>query len=131
VLIRSKVNRFTALVVGLGTLFVIGNVEVLGQSSGNSASSPLRLAQHLKAIGVRFYGSWTCPACKRQLNLFGLSDIDAVPYIECNKPEKYPDQAKLCRNADLRVYPTWELSDGSRLEGVQSLETLRRWSGLN
>ena len=130
-LIRSKVNRFTALVVGLGTLFVIGNVEVLGQSSGNSASSPLRLAQHLKAIGVRFYGSWTCPACKRQLNLFGLSDIDAVPYIECNKPEKYPDQAKLCRNADLRVYPTWELSDGSRLEGVQSLETLRRWSGLN
>ncbi len=130
-LIRSKVNRFTALVVGLGTLFVIGNVEVLGQSSGNSASSPIRLAQHLKAIGVRFYGSWTCPACKRQLNLFGLSDIDAVPYIECNKPEKYPDQAKLCRNADLRVYPTWEMSDGSRLEGVQSLETLRRWSGLN
>ena len=130
-LIRSKVNRFTALVVGLGTLFVIGNVEVLGQSSGNSTSSALRLAQHLKTIGVRFYGAWTCPACKRQLNLFGLSDIDAVPYIECNKPEKYPDQAKLCRNADLRVYPTWELSDGSRLEGVQSLETLRRWSGLN
>ena len=130
-LIRSKVNRFTALVVGLGTLFVIGNVEVLGQSSGNSASSPLRLAQHLKAIGVRFYGSWTCPACKRQLHLFGLNDIDAIPYIECNKPEQYPDQAKLCRNADLRVYPTWELSDGSRLEGVQSLETLRRWSGLN
>ena len=124
-------NRFTALVVGLGTLFVIGNVEVLGQSSGNSTSSALRLAQHLKTIGVRFYGAWTCPACKRQLNLFGLSDIDAVPYIECNKPEKYPDQAKLCRNADLRVYPTWELSDGSRLEGVQSLETLRRWSGLN
>ena len=130
-LIRSKVNRFTALVVGLGTSFVIGNVEVLGQSSGNSTSSALRLAQHLKTIGVRFYGAWTCPACKRQLNLFGLSDIDAVPYIECNKPEKYPDQAKLCRNADLRVYPTWELSDGSRLEGVQSLETLRRWSGLN
>ena len=130
-LIRSKVNRFTALVVGLGTLFVIGNVEVLGQSSGNSASSPLRLAQHLKAIGVRFYGSWTCPACKRQLNLFGLSDIDAVPYIECNKPKQYPDQAELCRKAELRVYPTWELSDGSRLEGVQSLETLQRWSGLN
>ena len=124
-------NRFTALVVGLGTLFLIGNAEVLGQPSSNSASSSLRLAQHLKAIGVRFCGAWTCPACKRQLHLFGLNDIDAIPYIECNKPEQYPDQAKLCRNADLRVYPTWELSDGSRLEGVQSLETLRRWSGLN
>jgi len=125
------VNRFTALVVGLGTFFLIGNSEVLGQPSNNSASSSLRLAQHLKAIGVRFYGAWTCPACKRQLHLFGLNDIDAIPYIECNKPEQYPDQAKLCRNADLRVYPTWELSDGSRLEGVQSLATLRRWSGLN
>ena len=124
-------NRFTALVVGLSTLFLIGNAEVLGQPSSNSASSSLRLAQHLNAIGVRFYGAWTCPACKRQLHLFGLNDIDAIPYIECNKPVQYPDQAKLCRNADLRVYPTWELSDGSRLEGVQSLETLRRWSGLN
>ena len=132
-LIRYKVNRLTALVVGLGTLFVIGNAGVLGQPSSHSASrtSTLRLAQHLKAIGVRFYGAWTCPACKRQLNLFGLQDSDAIPYVECNKPEQYPDQAKLCQNADLRVYPTWELSDGSRLEGVQSLETLRRWSGLN
>ena len=132
-LIRFKVNRLTALVVGLGTLFVIGNAGVLGQPSSHSASSTstIRLAQHLKAIGVLFYGSWTCPACKRQLNLFGLNDIDAVPYVECHKPEQYPDQAQLCRNADLRVYPTWELSDGSRLEGVQSLENLRRWSGLN
>ena len=132
-LIRSKVNRLTALVVGLGTLFVIGNAGVLGQPSSNSASSTstLRLAQHLKAIGVRFYGAWTCPACKRQLNLFGLRDSDAIPYIECNKPKQYPDQAELCRKAELRVYPTWELSDGSRLEGVQSLETLQRWSGLN
>ena len=132
-LIRFKVNRLTALVVGLGTLFVIGNAGVLGQPSSHSASSTstLRLAQHLKAIGVRFYGALTCPACKRQLNLFGLNDIDAVPYVECHKPEQYPDQAQLCRHADLRVYPTWELSDGSRLEGVQSLETLRRWSGLN
>ena len=132
-LIRSKVNCLTALVVGLGTLFVIGNAGVLGQPSSNSASSTstLRLAQHLKAIGVRFYGAWTCPACKRQLNLFGMNNMELVPYVECNKPEQYPDQAKLCQNADLRVYPTWELSDGSRLEGVQSLETLRRWSGLN
>ena len=132
-LIRFKVNRLTALVVGLGTLFVIGNAGVLGQPSSHSASSTstLRLAQHLKAIGVWFYGAWTCPARKRQLNLFGFQDSDAIPDVECNKLEQYPYQAKLCQNADLRVYPTWELRDGSRIEGVQSLETLRRWSGLN
>ena len=129
-LIPSKVNRFTALVFGLGTLFVIGGSDVFGQSGGTTAPSPQQLAQHLSAIGVRFYGSWTCPACHRQLKLFSLEKSDAIPYVECNKPEQFPDQAKLCREADLRVYPTWERSDGSRLEGVQSLETLGRWSGL-
>jgi len=130
VLIPSKVNRFTALVFGLGTLLVIGGADAFGQSGGPEAPSPQQLAQHLKAIGVRFYGSWTCPACHRQLKLFSLENNDAIPYVECNKPEQFPDQAKLCREADLRVYPTWERSDGSRLEGVQSLEALGRWSGL-
>ena len=129
-LIPSKVNRFTALVFGLGTLLFIGGADAFGQSGGTEASSPQQLAQHLKAIGVRFYGSWTCPACHRQLKLFSLENSDAIPYVECNKPKEFPDQAKLCREADLRVYPTWERSDGSRLEGVQSLETLGRWSGL-
>ena len=82
-------------------------------------------------IGARIYGSWTCPACRYQLNLFGPEASADIPYVECNKPDQYPDQALICRKADLRVYPTWELSDGSRLEGVQSLDTLRRWSGLD
>ena len=122
--------RFTALVIGLGTLFVSGDARVFAQLNGTVKPSAIHLAQHLKAIGGRFYGSWTCPACQRQLALFNLTDQNAIPYIECNKPEEYPEQAKICQTAELRVYPTWELKDGSRLEGVQSLETLQRWSGL-
>ena len=122
--------RFTALVIGLGTMFASGEAGVFAQPNGTVEPSHMRLAQHLKAIGGRFYGSWTCPACQRQLALFNLTDKNAIPYIECNKPEAYPDQAKICQSAELRVYPTWELRDGSRLEGVQSLETLQRWSGL-
>ena len=122
--------RFTALVIGLGTLFVSGDARVFAQLNGTVEPSSMRLAQHLKAIGGRFYGSWTCPACQRQLALFNRTDQNAIPYIECNKPEEYPEQAKICHSAELRVYPTWELRDGSRLEGVQSLETLQRWSGL-
>ena len=122
--------RFAALVIGLGTLFVSGDARVFAQLNGTVEPSSMRLAQHLKAIGGRFYGSWTCPACQRQLALFNLTDQNAIPYIECNKPEEYPEQAKICQTAELRVYPTWELKDGSRLEGVQSLETLQRWSGL-
>ena len=122
--------RFAALVIGLGTLFVSGDARVFAQLNGTVEPSSMRLAQHLKAIGGRFYGSWTCPACQRQLALFNRTDQNAIPYIECNKPEEYPDQAKICQSAELSVYPTWELRDGSRLEGVQSLETLQRWSGL-
>jgi hypothetical protein len=34
-----------------------------------------------------------------------------------------------CVAADVRVFPTWVL-EGRRLEGVQTLEELKAWSGF-
>jgi len=128
---RAKVKRVCGLLLGLSPWLATGDAVVLAQTNGNATPGPVSLSRHLSQIGARIYGSWTCPACRYQLNLFGPEASADIPYVECNKPEQYPDQAQICRKADLRVYPTWELSDGSRLEGVQSLDTLRRWSGLN
>ena len=95
--------------------------------------SPLALAltQHLKAIEARFYGAWTCPACFKQMNLFGKQAGADVIYVECRKPKQLPEQAEACNAAEIRAYPTWVLPDGRRKVGVQSLEALSRWSGLN
>ena len=65
------------------------------------------------------------------MNLFGKQAGAAVPYVECRKPQQLPEQAKACNAAEIRAYPTWALPDGSRKIGVQSLEALSRWSGLN
>ena len=130
-MLATPVQRSAALVLGLSTVLSAGAAPAVAESA-NSVASPSRdLAQQLSKRGVRFYGSWRCPACRYQLELFGLEAKDQVPYIECNKPEIYPEQASMCQKAELRVFPTWERSDGQRLEGVQSLDRLNRWSSTD
>ena len=102
----------------------------IGDPLRDSSEQALQLVEHLRSIEARFFGAWTCPACFRQMNLFGKQAAAEVPYVECRKPEALPEQAEACREAGIRAYPTWVLSDGQRREGVQSLEALSSWSGL-
>ena len=102
----------------------------IGEPLRDSSEQALQLVDHLRSIGARFFGAWTCPACFRQMNLFGKQAGAEVPYVKCRKPEPLPAQAEACREAGIRAYPTWVLSDGQRREGVQSLEALSTWTGL-
>lgn len=102
----------------------------IGEPLRDSSGEAIRLAAHLRSIGASFYGSWTCPACFHQMNLFGKQAGLTVPYVECRKPKTLPDQAFACRAANIRAFPTWVLPGGERKEGLQTLETLSRWSGL-
>ena len=43
----------------------------IGEPLRDSSEQALQLADHLRSIGARFFGAWTCPACFRQMNLFG------------------------------------------------------------
>ena len=105
--------------------------STIGEPLRNSSPQALELTQHLKAIGAKFYGAWTCPACFKQMNLFGKQAGAERTYVECRKPKQLPEQAEACNAAKIRAYPTWVLPDGRRKVGVQSLEALSRWSGLN
>ena len=105
--------------------------STIGEPLRNSSPQALELTQHLKAIGAKFYGAWTCPACFKQMNLFGKQAGADLTYVECRKPEQLPDQADACIAAEIRADPTWVLSDGRRKVGIQSLEALSRWGGLN
>ena len=131
----SPAGSVAVIALGLGVL----SPPVLAQAwSGNikqpqqaSTAKALNLSEHLSRIGARFFGAWTCPACVRQMELFGKQAAVLVPYVECRMPEQRPNEAAACREAEVRVYPTWLLTDGQRKEGVQSLDELSRWSGLN
>ena len=105
--------------------------STIGEPLSDSSLQALELTQHLKAIRAKFYGALTCPACFKQINLLGKQARVDVTYVECGKPDQLPEQAEACNAAEIRAYPTWVLPDGRQEVGVQSLEALSRWSGLN
>jgi glutaredoxin len=98
----------------------------LGEPLQPSSAEQLALSEHLKRKGVIFYGAWWCPACFKQKNLFGKEAGARLPYVECDKTEGGRER---CEKAGIRAYPTWVLGE-ERVEGVQTLEELRRWSGF-
>jgi len=117
--------------VGGATVLAATRASTIGEPLRDSRPQALKLTQDLLAIRARFYGAWTCPACFKQMNLFGKQAGAELPYVECRKPKQLPEQAEACNAAEIRAYPTGVLPDGRRKVGVQSLEALSLWSGLN
>lgn len=115
------------------TYWLIGGLAVLGiflmvapkYSSGKLDS----FAQCLGEKGATFYGAFWCPHCQNQKAMFGNSER-LLPYIECSTPDGN-GQLQVCRDADIKGYPTWEFADGSRLSGEVRLETLAEKTGCS
>jgi len=98
----------------------------IGEALKPSSAEQLALSDWLRQRGVIFYGAWWCPACFQQKNLFGQQAGNRLPYVECDKEEAGRQR---CAAAEVRVFPTWVLG-GQRLEGVQTVEELKSWSGF-
>lgn len=98
----------------------------LGAAMEPSTAEQLALVEHLRRMGVMFYGAWWCPACFKQKNLFGQQAGNQLPYVEC---EKTDEQRQRCERSGIGAYPTWVMGS-QRLEGVQTLERLGQWSGF-
>ncbi|MEA5392428.1 hypothetical protein VB738_14285 [Cyanobium gracile UHCC 0139] len=98
----------------------------LGEALAPSSGVQLELTEHLRRIGAVFYGAWWCPACFRQKSLFGQQAGDRLPYVECDKTSEGRER---CQAEGIKAYPTWVLGN-KRVEGVQTIEELKRWSGF-
>ncbi len=85
-------------------------------------------AQCMTEAGVKMYGAYWCSNCATQKNMFGRS-WEHVEHIECAFPNNAQGQKQICVDESIEAYPTWEFSDGSRVEGVISLERLSVLSG--
>lgn len=109
----------------LGTLgLVLIPIVIYSLAVSRPAAKPQveKLAQCLANKGAKMYGAFWCAHCQSQKRLFGTS-FNKIKYIECSLPDG-KTQTDECREAGVSGYPTWEFSDGSRLEGQISLETL-------
>ena len=121
-----------ALVAGGSSLKVAAQPwnQPIPQPATESTPQTIELADQLNTVGAKFFGAHWCPACKEQMKLFGKHAGARLNYVECGLPDKYPKQVSQCRDAGIQSIPTWTRPGSTRLEGVQSINTLERWSGL-
>ena len=108
-----------------------GTQGIATRAMGASAAVPdvdlVAFAKALAESGTRFFGASWCAHCTDQKELFA-DGAQFLPFIEVTNPDRTPNQVGI--DEGVTSYPTWEFPDQSRLEGVQSLETLSARSGV-
>jgi len=78
--------------------------------SRKSSPQAIELATILKEKGVTMYGTYWCPHCSRQKELFGVEAWCIMNYVECS-PKGYGFQGqKMCQDID--GYPTFKDKTG-------------------
>jgi ribosomal protein S27E len=90
-----------------------------------------KFAQCLTDKKATMYGDFRCPHCKEQKEMFGKS-FKKVNYVECGIKGQPPNvQTQVCRDLQIKYYPTWTFADGDRLVGPQSLQKLGQKTGCS
>ena len=112
---------FTVFVVLVGVVFFMQSKEASKPGEYDT------FAQCVSDSGAKMYGAFWCPHCESQRNMFGNSR-DFLPYVECSTPDRQ-SQVQECIDAEIQSYPTWILSDGTRINGVQEFEQIAEFSG--
>ena len=100
--------------------------STLGEPLHDSSHQALELTQHLKAMGAKFYGAWTCPACFKQKNLFMASSLLASVLVAAGGASRSLQRRKDPGLSHLGS-PRWAPKSGSSVPG--SPEPLE-WSEL-
>jgi cyclophilin family peptidyl-prolyl cis-trans isomerase len=84
-------------------------------------------AQALATSGATFYGAAWGEESTAQKELFEDGG-QFLPFVEVTNPDRTPNAVGEAE--EIENYPTWVFADGSRLEGVQSLQTLSERTGV-
>ena len=104
-------------------VLVVADAGLYFLVQANNAPSELDgFAQCLTEKGAIFYGAFWCPHCQNQKALFGRS-AKFLNYVECSTPDGR-SQTQVCKDTDVKTYPTWQFADSSRQTGEVSLQTL-------
>lgn len=85
------------------------------------------LAQALTDADAEFYGAAWCPFCTEQKELFEDGG-QLLPFNEVTDEDRMIQQS--FQTLGITTLPTWIFSDGTRLEGVQSLQVLAAAAGV-
>ena len=128
------IGILVSMFVLISSLALYADVNNLGtanetsiKTTTSSGTSEIALAQHLKKVGAKMYGSFTCEHCQAQKESFGKEAARIINYIECN-PQGKNARRDLCEAAKIKGTPTWEIN-GKFYQGEKSLQELADLSG--
>lgn len=120
--VKRSIAALAALLAAGMLLLALAPVPV--QAAGKNLDA---FAKCLAAKPVTMYGTFWCPHCYEQKQLFGTS-FRYVKYVECGIKGTH-QITNQCKAMGLSRTPTWVFPDGTRLEGTQPLEKLAQQSG--
>ena len=69
------------------------------------------------------YGTNSCHFCNAQKKLFGYEAFAKIKFVDCNK------ESNVCGLEGIGKFPTRVFTNGSKVEGVQSFESLAKSAG--
>ncbi|WP_442485021.1 peptidylprolyl isomerase [Aeoliella sp. SH292] len=85
------------------------------------------LAQALNDAGAKFFGAAWCPFCTAQKEMFEDGG-QLLPFVEVTSPDR--TLTALGETLGIDTFPTWIFANGTRLEGIQSLQVLAAAAGV-
>ncbi|MEK6854653.1 MAG: hypothetical protein AABX73_00335 [Nanoarchaeota archaeon] len=122
---KKITKSFLGLIILIIALVVI--LKILGVDLSLTGEGEYdQFAKCLAEKNIKMYGAFWCPHCLEQKKSFGKS-WRYIDYIECSLPNKA--QTPKCTQSGIESYPTWEFADGTRREGIISLNELSSKSG--
>jgi len=112
-------KQFLYIVIGLVVLIGVGfAISKIPSTPGQYDE----FATCIDNSGATFWGAFWCPHCQEQKALFGKS-VKLLPYEECSTPDG-KGQTKICADAGVTSYPSWDFPGQERVVGVLSLADL-------
>lgn len=130
---HPKSSMLNLLIGGIAifALVITGSYSIHSSIPENNLppSDPYQtaLAEHLGEINARMYGSFQCPHCNHQKEIFGKA-FENIEYVECHRRGKNA-RPSFCLAKGIHRYPTWEIN-GRFYEGLLPLERLAEISGF-
>lgn len=110
-------NTKLKIVIIVFVIITIGAIVYGIKESRPAKASYDDFAKCLTEKQAIMYGSASCSVCQKQKSEFGDS-FQYVNYVECT------ENPEACNSEKIERVPTWKFSDGEKIVGFQTFETL-------
>jgi len=119
----TKAITYTVVVILFAAAFVTGRYYRSHKYDS--------FAKCLASKQAKMYGLYWCPHCADQKEEFGAS-FRYVPYVECAVGAPGSGQmAPACKEAGVKLFPSWQFGSEPPKEGVLSLPALSEKTGCS